>query len=597
MIRNTELDQHCKFSELNQKQQSIASTVFYVKSVHNKVSFVIEDDEIAESVIDSANDLGCDFIYRDDGRVMIMQSKFRKQNADEPTSEISHFKSILKCFRNQSLSPNKHLRDIISDIDWANDTFILIYMTYGRIDNQARIVADQLPDYPLDVQDIDQRCEWRFLDQQDLNVELRNAINLHRGVSPEKVRLYPVGQKGKRGAESVIEVEAGDYRSYIMALDATQIVRTYETLGGDALFSLNIRNFIGNTSTNKEIINSAQEDPNSFFLYNNGISCLATSVSVGEGFLEIQGLQVINGAQTVKALVHVGKRIKQSHVEYWAKNKPVVLVRITEVSEGYGGSGRVREKITRYNNTQNTVKISDFRSNDDVQVNLAQQFKGIKRRGKNVIYIAKRTDRIPPNSEVIRMEEFAKSIYSFLYDPTAFSGSSTFLFNDEKNGGYLRVFGDENSLWEKMPDEEFRLRASIYWISQEFAAYLKAVRDLEEDPDARSSLERKWLLIYAASVVVKYIYKKNDNWKNQLRKLYRGNWALKQDDKQGEILLVIFNTAKAGVVQTYKNSKLYNKEFNHRNWMRSRNTPGDIKNILETLVLPMLPINVGDIPG
>jgi len=195
------------------------------------------------------------------------------------------------------------------------------------------------------------------------------------------------------------------------------------------------------------------------------------------------------------------------------------------------------------------------------------------------------------------MEEFAKSIYSFLYDPTAFSGSSTFLFNDEKNGGYLRVFGDENSLWEKMPDEEFRLRASIYWISQEFAAYLKAVRDLEEDPDARSSLERKWLLIYAASVVVKYIYKKNDNWKNQLRKLYRGNWALKQDDKQGEILLVIFNTAKAGVVQTYKNSKLYNKEFNHRNWMRSRNTPGDIKNILETLVLPMLPINVGDIPG
>ena len=315
LIRDTEAKFAYKFHDLNQKQQSIAATTFYVRSIHNKTALLIEEDDIDDSIVDTSNDLGCDFIFRDDGRVLIIQSKFRKNSTDEPVAEVSHFKSILKRFRNPSLSPNKHLKEILADIDWKNDTFFLIYMTYGRIENQVRLVSNALPDYPEDVEDLDQRCEWRFLDQNDLNQELRNAINLQRGVSSAPIKLFPLGQKGMRGADSVIEVEAGGYRSFIMALDSTQIVRCYQHFGGDALFSLNIRNFIGNTNTNREIITSAQDNPNSFFLYNNGISCLATSVEFGDGCLEVEGLQVINGAQTVKALVHVAKRIQQTRVE------------------------------------------------------------------------------------------------------------------------------------------------------------------------------------------------------------------------------------------------------------------------------------------
>ena len=193
------------------------------------------------------------------------------------------------------------------------------------------------------------------------------------------------------------------------------------------------------------------------------------------------------------------------------------------------------------------------------------------------------------------MEEYSKAVYAFLYDPTAFSGSSTFLFNDDKTGGYLKVFGDGASVWEKMPEDEFRLRASIYWISQEFGLYLSVVRDKEEDPDARSALERKWLLVYSAGVVLKYIYKKNDSWKEQLRKLYRGEWSLNTNDKRGASLLRIFNIAKSGVVQSYKNSKHINPNFNHRNWMRSKNTPAEIKSFLENVVLPTQSIEIQDL--
>jgi hypothetical protein len=129
---------------------------------------------------------------------------------------------------------------------------------------------------------------------------------------------------------------------------------------------------------------------------------------------------------------------------------PHILVRITEIPGGYGKSGKIREDVTQFNNTQNTVKVSDFRSNDAVQGHLREQFKRITRRGRQVIYVPKRTDLFPKNAEVIRLEEFAKSVCAFLYDPTSFSGATAFLFDDEHDGGYNRIFGDGEAKWEKI---------------------------------------------------------------------------------------------------------------------------------------------------
>src|SRR5438105_3120910 len=130
----------------------------------------------------------------------------------------------------------------------------------------------------------------------------------------------------------------------------------YEELDRDAIFSLNIRNYIGNTKTNQKIIDSALTEPDNFFIYNNGISCLATEVKVADESVNVTGLQVINGAQTVKAIVHSAQDIKRFKRNSWDSTVPQLLVRITEIPEGYGTTGKAREKITQYNNTQNTIK-------------------------------------------------------------------------------------------------------------------------------------------------------------------------------------------------------------------------------------------------
>ena len=582
-----------KFGKLNSVQQSFALTHFYVKEIQNRARSEISDEDLELDIVDAANDLGCDLIHRDNNHVLILQTKYRSAGAKEPSKSISHFQSILKRLSDPLLKANEKLADQLSSIDWKNDSFEFIYVTFGSLDNQARKIAEQRANYPDDNQDLETRCTWNYLDETDLNEALRSALALELGSTDTKRVLYPTGMKGKRGISSVIEVKAGDYRSFIMALDARQIIGAYEALKRDALFSLNIRNFIGNTATNKEIVITARTDPDKFFLFNNGISCVCTKLEMHEDKIEVSGLQVINGAQTVKALVNAGrKRVNQT--DPWATHLPQVLVRITEIPGGYGKSGKIREDVTQFNNTQNTVKVSDFRSNDTVQEHLKEQFKRISRRGRQVIYVPKRTDLIPKNVEVVRLEEFAKSVYAFLEDPTSFSGATAFLFNDDHDGGYNKIFGDGEAKWEKMPEDEFRLRAAIYWIAQEFTTHMRAERDEETDPDARAALERKWMLLYAAKKVFEHYYP-NGSWKKELQKLYKGEWQLGSDAK-GKLLLRIYRDARSGVVMAYKNAKKYQPGFVHRNWMRSRETPGNIAEILKDTVLSARD-SIGEIPA
>jgi hypothetical protein len=590
LIRFAEEETRQKFHKLTGVQQSHELTRFYVKEIHNRIKTEISDDDLELAIVDGGSDLGCDLIHRDDNQVLIIQSKYRSSGNSEKPEEVSHFQSVLSRLLDRNLKANQQVLDQISTIDWVNDRFRLVFITLGSLKNQAGDLADLPPKYPPSFPDLADRCEWLFVDESKLNDEFRNAVAYERGPSERLIKLFPEGDKGKRGTSSVVSLDAGGYRSYIMALDANQIVNAYRALEGEALFSLNIRNFIGNTGTNKKIIETAKQIPDSFFLFNNGISCLCNKLDSYPDRLEVTGLQVINGAQTVKALVNVVNNARGAPHQ-WANGAPKILVRITEIPGGYGSSGSMRESITQFNNTQNVIKVSDFRSNDPVQLSLKDQFAKLKYEGKQVNYQPKRTDKKIRNSEVVRFEEFAKTIFAFLVDPVSFSGATSFLFDDQ-GGGYRSIFGDGTKIWETMPEEEFRLRAAIYWLTQKFTKQMRSERLQETDPDVRAAMERKWMLMYASRKVFEHYYQ--NGWRAQLVRAYRGDWELGFGTR-GKIFLQIYRDAKAGVITAYKNTKRNNPGFVHRNWMRSKDTPNQISEILRDVVL-ILRDPIQDIP-
>ena len=68
LICVTETELKVQFSTLTAKQQSVAAARFYIREIRNIKAFEIEEEDLREGIVDGKDDLGCDFIYRQDGR-------------------------------------------------------------------------------------------------------------------------------------------------------------------------------------------------------------------------------------------------------------------------------------------------------------------------------------------------------------------------------------------------------------------------------------------------------------------------------------------------------------------------------------------------
>ncbi|MFB1287735.1 AIPR family protein, partial [Streptococcus pyogenes] len=99
------------------------------------------------------------------------------------------------------------------------------------------------------------------------------------------------------------------YKVYYGWLSATDIVNWKEQYG-DRIFEKNIRNFKQNTDVNNGILKVLREEPENFYLYNNGIKIISEKVEKNlKGVsttdyinLKLIGASIINGAQTTGSL-------------------------------------------------------------------------------------------------------------------------------------------------------------------------------------------------------------------------------------------------------------------------------------------------------
>ena len=139
----------------------------------------------------------------------------------------------------------------------------------------------------------------------------------------------------------------------------------------EKLFSPNIRGFLGLAKKmddiNEIIKNTCTTEPRNFWIYNNGITCLVNVLnpkddvdSKGDITLEIEGLAIVNGAQTTGAIASLQANIDENaqvSARFFVCSDNDTLLHIIE-----------------YNNTQNKINAADFRSNDSTQKRLIDDF-------------------------------------------------------------------------------------------------------------------------------------------------------------------------------------------------------------------------------
>lgn len=151
------------------------------------------------------------------------------------------------------------------------------------------------------------------------------------------------------------------YESYLTALNGEQIIDIYEKYG-KKLFEKNVRTFLqfrGNV--NKGLRNTIKQSPEMFFAYNNGLTATATNVVIlNDNIIEIENLQIVNGAQTTSAIYAAHKNTSKN--DFIELSNISVQMKLSVVRNAEFQNEFVK-KVSEYANTQNKVNKSDFFSN------------------------------------------------------------------------------------------------------------------------------------------------------------------------------------------------------------------------------------------
>src|SRR5581483_4934763 len=468
-------------------------------------------DEEPENVVFKSNDLKIDIAFEDeDNKLLIFgQTKFVSiaSNPDVPETEVHDFFKRHEILQTQDEWIYEHasdeLYDLVSDYRTRLKTGWKIgyyFISTGKASDRVKKLAEALD---KKVKETDENVSFEFYDFYGLK-ELYVRSQAIEATISDFVDI--------QFAENTTISKKSPHRTLVSVVRGNALVNLYRK-EKDSLFAYNIRSFLGKR-VNKDIVETAKSNPSEFYYFNNGVSAICTSIEDrGKNIFRLHNFQIINGAQTVGSLAAV--RDLSSDCE--------VLLRITEGASVKTEKG-FNADIIRFNNTQNVVKASDFRSNDKIQLWLEDRFARLRPRGaisSSMRYVRKRTHHRVRAATPIKFEEFAKVRFAFLYEPTKCVADPRALWTLKEDGGsYEDAFGINEELHDFWDDKTFEQALFALLV---YLQVLRRVKELiKKDKVSFHFLQR--LRFWAVSLAKTYL----DNEGVDLDKLLQSETEFKK---------------------------------------------------------------------
>ncbi len=153
-------------------------------------------------------------------------------------------------------------------------------------------------------------------------------------------------------------------KSYLCTVPGNVIADLYDEYGSRMLEG-NVRSFLGKRGVNKDIRNTVLNEPDMFFVYNNGLAATATEAVVKDDrLLFAKDLQIVNGGQTTATLSST------RHSSGADLSGVSVLMKLTQVPPETAAT--IVPIISRSANSQNKVNKADFFSTHEYHIRMEQ---------------------------------------------------------------------------------------------------------------------------------------------------------------------------------------------------------------------------------
>lgn len=214
-----------------------------------------------------------------------------------------------------------------------------------------------------------------------------------------------------------------------------------------ALFSRNVRNFLGDKGINKDIIYTAENKPENFYFYNNGITITCEKYDKKGKRLQLKKPQIINGAQTISSIycAYENKNKDKTLTKDVIKNhfnKLLVMTRVIQTTKS--DDSKFSTNVTKYNNTQNKILIQDFYANNNRQKRISEllekegYFYEHKRGSSDLL---SKEDRLKYKNKIIVIGDLTMIWNTFKNCDSGTTSKKSKLFEEEK---FNEIF-DDNS--------------------------------------------------------------------------------------------------------------------------------------------------------
>jgi len=187
---------------------------------------------------------------------------------------------------------------------------------------------------------------------------LSSYISDSRDLPTHDPRSFDIA--GFRVTEYIVDANT---KAVIAPIKAVELV-ALDGISDQSLFAFNVRGPLGKTQVNRDIVKSIRDKTlhKMFPLFHNGITVIASDVTLEAERLSVTGYHVVNGCQSLTALFNTRGSLTDDLR---------VLVKFIKMDP----ASAVAQNITEYSNNQNPTKARDFKANHPIQIRLQNEFR------------------------------------------------------------------------------------------------------------------------------------------------------------------------------------------------------------------------------
>lgn len=423
------------FPSLRNKPNDYVFSALCVKAhFYKNPALDLRESDFEDIIVDGQYDGGVDILLSDPNSegsdLVIGQSKFyqtiTREEIQNALLKMALFYKDMISGQYEQVNTNVQGRFLSLDAELGEESKVhfVLYTSAEQKGIRRDILEKKLKN---EFTDISNRIEVTILFANDIVEEVKESESRRPTVESGKIRVD----------------ERDNYLLYgdsaaIVNVSAYSIKQLYAKHNIN-LLSRNLRYHIAGRDIDKAIADTINNDPESFWLKNNGITIICDDFDIDGIEVKLKNFSIVNGGQTTY-LLHKNANINESHDLYL----PCKIIKTEGGNEDEKNAFSL--EIAKATNTQKPIKPVDLKANSPEQVRFAQAM-----REAGIFYQTKRGETPPAgyrtpalNSDLLEIGKLClaaiyqvpcasrakpSSIYAEKYYEPVFNGNQTQVAN------------------------------------------------------------------------------------------------------------------------------------------------------------------------